>query len=80
VLRFVRQASHSAFYIRPSESPEHGGFFTDDEFGKGGAGGDRGGAASHFVAGFFYLPVLDQNREPEDVAADRVRDFDGDGG
>lgn len=79
MLRFVGESSDSGFDIGGSKRPESAAVLPRDEFGERGAGGDRRGAAADLKACRCDAAAFDERREAKDVAADGVRDFDGDG-
>lgn len=80
MLRFAGEPSDGGFDIGGGESAQSGPVLAGDQFGERGAGGDGRSAAADFEPRGRDAAIFDERREPEDVAADRIRDFDGDGG
>jgi 8-oxo-dGTP diphosphatase len=68
------------FDVGGGELRERGSVATRKNFGERGPGGNGGSTAPDFEARLRDTAAVDHCRKTQDIAADRVRDFDGHGG
>jgi 8-oxo-dGTP diphosphatase len=78
VFRFVRQPADGLLNIGSGKPPKAGLVTPGDEFGESGSRRDGSRAAANLEAALADMPGIDESGEPQDIAADGVRDLNGD--